>query len=75
MKKVYRNTLKDIEKYATASYIIKQVYLYKGIGNNMRLKKKNLHLDQTIAHDVLQHYGFRKLASGALVSAIIGTFS
>ena len=40
----------------------------------MRLKKKNLHLDQTIEHDVLQHYGFRKLASGALVSAIIGTF-
>ena len=40
----------------------------------MRLKKKNLHLDQTIEHDVLQHYGFRKLASGALASAIIGTF-
>ena len=36
----------------------------------MRLKKKNLHLNQEIE----QHYSFRKLASGALVSAIIGAF-
>ena len=36
----------------------------------MRLKKKNLHLTQEIE----QHYSFRKLASGALVSAIIGAF-
>lgn len=36
----------------------------------MRLKKKNLHLNQEIE----QNYSFRKLASGALVSAIIGAF-
>lgn len=36
----------------------------------MRLKKKNLHLNQEIE----QHYSFRKLASGALDSAIIGAF-